>query len=422
MWGVSTAGFQVEGAATNPNSTWARWEADGHVRGGARSGDACGWWQDPTIDLDRAADLGVTAMRVGIEWSRIEPRPGVLDLESLARYRTLLEGCRSRGISPVVCLHHFSEPVWFADRGGFATKDAPLLFARHAERLVKRYGDLVDWWLTINEPNVYAAGGWVLGAFPPGRTGDIRAVARQIGGLVRAHGAAYRAIKAVQPQGQVGWAHHLATFDPATSGRRDRLAAATLDRLFNGAFLDSVLDGSVPRVFTPWAGDVSGGVGTYDFLGFNTYGRMLVAFDPRLPGELFARRSVAEGAMLGDGDSADSHGEVYPQGIDRHARRLAGHGVPVYVLENGVPDSTDRLRPWVVGEAAVVLHRLIADGVDVRGYFHWSLVDNWEWERGWEQRFGLYALDVSTGERTLRPSGALFKHLATAPRSPATRT
>src|SRR4249919_4175601 len=163
----------MEGAATNPGSTWARWEDQGHIRGGARSQDACGWWQDPEIDLDRAADLGVTAMRVSLEWSRIEPRPGVVDLKVLQRYRQLLEGMRSRGIAPVVCLHHFSEPIWFADRGGFAAKVAPLLFARHAERVAKAYGDVVDWWLTLNEPNVYAAGGWMLGSFPPGRTGDL---------------------------------------------------------------------------------------------------------------------------------------------------------------------------------------------------------------------------------------------------------
>ena len=267
----------------------------------------------------------------------------------------------------------------------------------------------MDWWLTINEPNVYAAGGWMLGQFPPGRTGDFRGVARTLGGLVRAHGAAYRAVHALQPEARVGWAHHLATFEPASPGVRDRKAAATLDAVFNGAFLDSVLDGSVPRPFRRWTGDVSGAVGTFDFLGFNTYGRMHIAFDPRRPGDLFTRRTVPEDALAGDGDSMESHGEPYPQGIGPLARRLARHGVPVYVLENGVPDADDRVRPWVVATAARALHDLIADGVDVRGYFHWSLVDNWEWERGWEQRFGLYALDVETGERTLRPFGAAVR-------------
>ena len=413
VWGVATAAFQMEGAASNPGSTWARWEDEGHIRGGARSRDACGWWDDPEIDLDRAADLGVKGMRVSLEWSRIEPRAGVVDLKVLERYRRLLEGLRARGIEPLVCLHHFSEPTWFADRGGFAAKDAPLLFARHAERVAKAYGDVVDWWLTLNEPNVYAAGGWMLGTFPPGHTGDVRGVARTLGGLVRAHGAAYRALHAVQPGARVGWAHHLVTLEPASRSILDRRATATLDSAFNGAFLDSVLDGKVHKAFAPWAGDVSGGVGAYDFLGFNTYGRMHIAFDPRRPGDLFTRRTVPSGAVAGDGDSAESHGEPFPQGIGPLARRLSGRGVPVYVLENGVPDASDRLRPWVVATAARELHALLADGVDVRGYFHWSLVDNWEWERGWEQRFGLYALDVETGERTLRPSGALYRALTT---------
>ena len=232
---------------------------------------------------------------------------------------------------------------------------------RHAERVAKAYGDVVDWWLTLNEPNVYAAGGWMLGTFPPGRTGDVRGVARTLGGLVRAHGAAYRALHGVQPHARVGWAHHLVTLrararGPCSTGGRPRRWTGRSTARSSTRCSTVGCTGRSPRgpATCPEA------LGPMTSSGFNTYGRMHIAFDPRRPGDLFTRRTVPAGSVAGDGDSAESHGEPYPQGIGPLARRLAGRGVPVYVLENGVPDATDRLRPWVVATAAAhELHALL---------------------------------------------------------------
>ena len=413
-WGVATSAFQCEGAATSPTSSWTRWEALGHVRAGNRSGIACDWWENAARDLDLARDLGLNALRMSIEWSRIEPRPGHWDDRALERYREIAAGLRQRGLEPLITLHHFTNPVWFEDAGAFLADDAPDLFARFADRAVRALTDVCNSWVTFNEPNVYTTEGYVTGHFPPGLRGRVSLATRAQANIARAHARAYRLIHELQGEASVGWAHHCVTFRPwRAERRRDRLVSAFYDASFNEPFPYVLRNGRMPYALGGrLAGDLSEAHGTYDFVGINLYALVRVAFDARRPRDLFGRRVVPPDAIRADPTADDLFGEPYPQAIADFAERLGALGKPIYVLENGYPDRADLVRPWVIATAARAMHEAIRRGADVRGYYHWTLVDNFEWYSGWDLRFGLVELDERTQERTPRPSAALYSRIA----------
>src|SRR5437879_1437403 len=232
LWGVSTAAHQVEGG--NDNNQWSAWEAAGRIKSGDRCGRACDWWNNAERDFDLAQEIGVNALRLSVEWSRIEPQEDQWDSRALERYRQMLQGLLQRGIQPMICLHHFTHPLWFENKGAFVSKDAEELFERFARRVVRDLGDLCQNWVTFNEPNVFASLGYALGEFPPGKKGQIITALRIIGAVARAHIRAYRAIHELQPGAQVGWAHNYVVFQASNpSSALDRWVAALLSELFN---------------------------------------------------------------------------------------------------------------------------------------------------------------------------------------------
>jgi beta-glucosidase len=417
LWGVATASHQYEGG--NTNNQWYTWEQAGNIKTGETCGRACDWWESANgsaeRDFDRAAAMGLNALRLSLEWSRIEPRAGEWNDAALVRYRNMLLGLRERGLQPLVTLHHFTHPIWFEERGAFLAPDAERLFVRYVSRTVAALGDLCDFWCTMNEPNVYSIRGYQIGGAPPGRIGDIGGAIRAQATMARSHAAAYHEIHRQQPRARVGWAHHFNVFDPANPrSPLDRFVAGVQDAGFNDFFPRAVLTGRSAFPFSLWAGDLREVAGTCDFVGINVYARDLVAFDLRYPTQLFGRRFATPGGPRGDQGVESLYGEQYPAGIERIARRVAAFDKPIYVTENGVADASDRLRPWVVARAVRDMHDAIADGGDIRGYFHWSLVDNFEWDEGWGMRFGLIALDEKTQARTPRPSASLYSAIAHA--------
>jgi beta-glucosidase len=413
LWGVATASHQYEG--DNTNNQWYVWERAGFIKTGEVSGRACDWWKNAERDFDLARQMGLNALRLSLEWSRIEPRPGEWDARALARYRQMLQGLRERGIEPMVTLHHFTHPIWLEGRGGFLMPHVVEHFMEYTRRVVEALGDLCDFWCTINEPNVYSIRGYQIGGSPPGRRGDVVSAIRTQANMARAHAAAYREIHRLQPTARVGWAHHFNTFDPARPAHPlDRMIAGLQDAGFNEFFPRAVLTGRAGFPFSIVAGDLSAVKGTCDYVGINVYARDLVAFDLGRPAELFGRRFAAPGSPQGDQGVESLYGEMYPAGIARVAKRVSVFGKPIYVTENGVADATDRLRPWLIASAARSMYDAIQEGLDIRGYYHWSLVDNFEWDEGWGLRFGLIALDEKTQDRTIRPSANLYSAIAHA--------
>ncbi len=411
-WGVATSSHQYEGG--NTNNQWYAWEQAGHIRSGDRCGLACDWWANAERDFDRAQAMGLNALRLSLEWSRIEPRMDEWDAEALQRYRQMLQALHERGIEPMVTLHHFTDPLWFTARGGFLAGDAPERFERYVTHAVEALGDLCDFWCTINEPNIYAIVGYQIGRFPPGHHGDLRNTIRVQASMARAHAAAYHAIHRLQPAARVGWAQNFGMFDPIRpTSRLDRFIAHMAEISFNDLFPRAIQTGAASFPYNLFAGDLRKVQGTCDYAGINTYYRDLVGLDLRQPWQPF-KRIVASGAPLSDQPIGISWGEVYPQGIARAARLLAPLGKPIYVTESGVADRADRLRPWQIAAGVRAMHEAIAEGIDLRGYYHWSLVDNFEWAEGWSTRFGLIALDPETQERTPRRSAAFYSAIAQA--------
>jgi beta-glucosidase len=408
LWGVSTASHQVEGGNDNQ---WSAWEQAGRIKSGDCCGDACDWWNNAEADFDLARDLGLNALRLSVEWSRIEPEENHFDSRALLRYRQMLQELLQRGIQPIVCLHHFTHPRWFEQKGAFLSPDAPQVFERFARKVVDALGDLCSFWVTLNEPNVYAALGYVLGEFPPGRTGEIATALRVVSAQGLAHLLAYRAIHNLQPEAQVGWAQHYVAFQPVQA-RLDHWVAGLLNQVFNESFLELVEHGRFAFPFGLLDGSVSELRGACDFVGLNVYSRFHVAFDLQRPSQLFGRVFVPSHVPQGDCGVEKPYGEAYPGAIRIAVARASRLGKPIYILENGVPDAQDRIRPWLIVNAVRELHKLIEEGHDIRGYFHWTLVDNFEWSEGWKLRFGLVALDPATQRRTMRPSGRLYREIA----------
>jgi len=406
-WGVATAAHQVEG--DNIHNDWWAWEqTDGHIKKGHMSGLAGDWWKNAEADFDRAAEIGLNALRLSVEWSRIEPRPGAFDDSALERYRHMLQGLRERNIEPMVTLHHFTNPRWLAERGGWEAPETIALFTRFVRRVVEALGQHCDLWCTINEPNVYGYMGYLEGVFPPGQS-DFKVAMRVVRNLLAGHAAAYREIHALQPHARVGLAHNMRIFDPLNPrSPLDRHTARLMDRTYNQAILTALTRGR-------WTLPLGFGLAwklrrTLDWVGLNYYTRDLVAFDRTQRQVLFSRRLHADSAELLDG----GYGEFYARGMFRCLQRLARLGLPIYITENGIPDDDDDQRPRYLLTHLHQMWHAIQLCYPVMGYYHWTLVDNFEWAEGWTLRFGLIALDPETQTRTPRSSADLYAGVAQA--------
>jgi len=401
LWGTATASHQVEGGNTNNN--WFKWEQEGHSAN--NSGLACDWWGGRwKEDFDRAAEAGHKAHRLSVEWSRIQPTPDRWDEEALGHYRTMLHGLRDRNITPMVTLHHFTDPLWLGELGGWETDAVVPLFEKYTRKVVEALKENCSLWCTINEPNVYFIEGYVRGNFPPGES-DLKLGILVQANMVRAHAAAFRAIHEIQPEARVSYALHFRPQEPARSwSPLDRVMRnikfEAINMAFPSAISNGVLKSPLGKIPVPEA------KGTQDYFGLNYYSVDTVAFDLRNRAELFSRSFFPEGTDLADAGMNSNTPEGFFWAFNWVVKTYPN--LPIIVTENGIEDSTDRIRPRYLAQHIHAMWRAVNFNWPVRGYFHWSLVDNFEWERGWTQRFGLWGLDVETQQRTKRPSADLY--------------
>ncbi len=411
LWGTATAAHQVEGC--NHNS-WSAWEAldEGRIYQNQVSGQACDWWSGRAEeDFDRAASLHNNALRLSVEWSRIEPEPGRWDPDALDRYRQMISALRGRGLEPMVTLHHFTNPLWLEERGGWLDPETPRSFARYARHVVDALGDQVRLWCTINEPVVYAVLGFLLAKWPPGHT-DLTEVFTVLTHLAQAHALAYHAVKPDHPQAQIGFAKHQISFQAGGLPLLSDLGVRVMRWLFNEVFFGPFVRGRLP---------VAGGRGvaipqargTLDWIGLQYYSRYNVRFNPRHPEMLFFERYARPDRPHGPKD----WGELAPEAIFPLIRQL--HRMvrrPIYVTEAGVPDPDDSVRPGYLARTLGAVWRACMHSYPVRGFFFWSLVDNFEWAEGYDPRyrFGLYGVDLQTQERTERHSARLYRAVCAA--------
>jgi beta-glucosidase len=395
LWGTASAAHQVEG--NDRNCDWWEFEHEpGRIANGDTSEIACDQYNRYREDFSLLRELSQGAHRLSIEWSRIEPSEGEFDSRQIRHYRDVLGELREQGIEPMVTLHHFTNPLWFIKKGGWTASGSARAFLPYVHRVVDELGDLVSLWCTINEPNIYAANGWITGEFPPARRGDLSSVYRVLANMRRAHELAYLAIKRRWPDSPVGLSHHKFLFIPSSNKRADRLAAQTVQLAVDRW---PVAPGRLRKVVEA----------TSDFIGIAHYHGQLVAFDARRPQDQFIRRFNVPGAPVTQmGWSADPS---WMRGVLGDLKHL---GKPVYITENGMASADDRVREQYLIDVIQNVLLAIQDGVDVRGYFHWTNVDNFEWNRGYQAQFGLIAVDRNTLERTVKPSGRLYARIAKA--------
>ncbi|MBA4385108.1 MAG: glycoside hydrolase family 1 protein [Anaerolinea sp.] len=405
LWGTATAAHQVEG--NNTNNNWYRWEhTKGKIINNEKSGLACDWWGGRwKEDLTRAKESGQNAHRLSIEWSRIQPTQDTWDDSALQKYVEIMRWMVSRDMTPMVTLHHFSDPLWLVEQGGWENPNTPVFFARFCRKAVNALKDYVNLWITINEPNVYVMEGWVEGVFPPGKN-NLGLAAKVLEHLVRGHAAAYKIIHEMQPTAQVGVAVNFRSLKPAHDWNPlDRLPAAIQHQIFNNAFHSclktGVLNMVLKKVKIPEAR------GTQDFIGLNYYSRDIVHFDITKPGSLFGRLEYPKHADL----SSTGFIANIPEGMWDGLRWAHHFELPIIITENGVEDNTDTMRPRYMIEHLHQVWKAANYNWRIKGYFHWSLVDNFEWERGWTQRFGLWGLETKTQERIRRNSVDLYEEI-----------
>jgi beta-glucosidase len=383
LWGAATAAHQIEGH--NTHNDWWRSEQRGLLP--YRSGAACDSWNRWPDDVRLLSELGLNAYRMSVEWARVEPEPGRFDQTALDTYKRQLEALRAAGIEPMLTLHHFTNPQWLADRGGWANPEVVSRFASYANRAGREFGSLVRWWITINEPSILALKSYLEGAWPPHRPGDLRGGARLLRHAARGHVLARQALRAHRPDALVSMAFAIWPMEAARAWNPiDQLMALLGDWLWQGRVLRRTTR-------------------ALDWVGVNYYTRIRVGWPPQ-------RASALADPHAGAGDFTDFGWEIYPRGLYDVLRRAGRHGRPVVITENGISDADDDQRPgYIVAHLREVL-RAIHDGVDVRGYMHWTLMDNFEWSEGFTQRFGLAELDQATFSRTPRPSARLYGEIA----------
>jgi beta-glucosidase len=405
LWGTATSSHQNEG--NNQHNNWWRWEQQpGRIIDDSESGLACDWWNGRwREDFDRATETNQNAHRLSIEWSRVQPTQERWDENAIDRYRDMLRGLQDRGLMPLVTLHHFTDPRWVEDQGGW---ENPLIidwFTTFVRKMVEALREYASTWITINEPNVLVGLAYAGDAFPPGKH-SLGSSIRATTNLVRAHAAAYKAIHAVQPQARVGLAVQIRPMLPRS--RRwppDRLVASLADRNLNDIFTDALTNGRLR--FPGWRKRLPEAKGTQDFLGVNYYTRDLVNFSLWRPMQFFARRSFAKDADLSDtGFIAND-----PAGIFQVLQWASRHKLPIIIAENGLDNADDRLRRRYLVEHLHQVWRAANFNWPVKGYFHWTLVDNFSWNRGWTQRYGLWELDPQTQARRRRPSVDLYAEI-----------
>lgn len=420
LWGVAAAAHQVEGG--NDNNNWSAWEkaldskGKPRIRGGHVAGLACDHWNRYREDIALMKELGVRAYRLSMEWSRIVPSEGAWDEASIQHYHKIIDAVIEAGIQPVITLHHFTSPLWFEEKGGFMKRENLRYFVSFSERLFQEFRPKVEMWCTLNEPEVFASQGWFLGLFPPGHHSP-RETAEVLRNLLIAHVEVYRALKAL-PGGdtsRIGLVKNIFQFDPA---RRwflpEWIASIVFDRIFNAAVLDTFKNNRFTASIFPLVSvdePIPGASETLDFIGLNYYSHYRIKFQASLS------EPIAFGSRPGD-VMTDMPYPVYPEGFYRALKQIGELQRPIYITENGVSDAKDDFRELFIQRYLIALRRFMSEGGDVRGFFYWSLMDNFEWCEGWYQKFGLYSMDPEIRERRFRQGSSIFREVVQATPEP----
>jgi beta-glucosidase len=403
LWGAATSAHQVEG---NTHNQWTVWEFENTIALATRASyhfeDLENWPQikqaakDPNNyvsakgadhytryaeDFDLLKKMHMNAFRFSIEWSRVEPQEGAWNVEAIEHYKQYVNELKRRNIEPVVTLFHFTLPVWFSDMGGFEKRRNVKYFTRFAEKIIRELGISVRYIVTINEPELYAIESYLGGHWPPNKTSKWTTW-RLFNNLAYAHNQAARAIHAINRRYKVSIAKNSCYVYAGDNAVLSRFSAAVLQYIRDDYFLKKV-------------------VKQCDWLGVNYY---------------FSDRVYGYRVHNPDQKLSDLGWDLSPENVQYALERLhEKYQLPIIITENGLADADDAQRQWWISQTLLAMHKAMKNGVKLEGYLHWSLLDNFEWDKGFWPRFGLAAVDYTTKKRSLRPSalwyGKIIKYL-----------
>lgn len=386
FWGAATSAHQVEGSNHN---NWTEWEKENAVRLSKESGEkyppenyisgqTCDHYNRYEEDFDLIKAMGHNAHRFSIEWSRIEPEEGRFNEKEIEHYRDVINALRARNLEPFITLWHWTMPVWFTDKGGFKKRENIKYFIRFCERIVKELKNNVKFWIVFNEPEIYSGNSYLKGVWPPQKKNFIYYLL-VIRGLIKAHCELYKIIKKIQPDSQIGIAKNNIYFEAYQNRIHNLILKKFIDWWWNYYFLNRIKN-------------------YQDFIGINHY------FHNRIKNFKFNQN---ENKII-----SDMGWELYPEAIYYVLKGLKKYNKPVYITENGLADAKDKNREWFIKKSLENIHKTISEGINVRGYFHWSFLDNFEWDKGFWPRFGLVEIDYKTLERKRRLSSHIYEKIA----------
>lgn len=384
LWGVSTSAYQIDGGNINDWSLWETSEsrlADLKERGKKLNDFICGKavdsWNLYEKDFNLINDLNCNVYRMGVEWSRIEPKEGEFDRAVIDQYIKMFSSLKKRNIKLALTLWHWTNPTWISANQGWANHSTVDFFARFSELCIKEFGQYVDFWVILNEPMIHVGNGYLSGKFPPNKKYDLWGAYKTRNHLILAQKVVYQRIHNVYKSAQVGFTTIANFIEPANKNNIIELIfAKAYHWWWNLAFLTAVKK-------------------HIDYVGFDYYFHDRIIWKPPF------RQNINE-------KTTDMGWEIYPEGIYEVIKYLAKFNKPLYIMENGLADSKDKYRADFVLDHLQQVHRAIKDGFDVRGYFHWSLLDNFEWAHGFAPKFGLCEVNRRTKERTPRPSAKVY--------------
>ncbi len=369
LWGVAYSSHQVEG--NNKNNDWWEWEQQGKTKD--KSGWACDSWNRYPLDHELAQNLGCNAFRLSLEWSRIEPSEGHFSSEAIEHYRKVLQDLKRRNMKRVVTLWHWTNPKWFSENYGWHKKESVEFFARYCEKVTKELGEEIDLIVTMNEPQMYLTSGYIRKYRPPGYRSFIK-YKRARKNMVAAHKACYETIKKYQDV-PVGITQLSLIYESIKGKGFLNRIAKRLEKWYIWNFFSDIND-------------------FQDFIGIDYYFR--ISFQLKKPFALTFR----EGEEISDLDWG-----IYPRGLYEIVMKAwKDYQKPVYISENGLADKKDAFRKEFIENHLRSLKKAIDGGAQINGYFHWSLIDNFEWHHGYDYKFGLCEMDYRTMERKPRPS------------------
>ncbi len=379
LWGTSTSAHQIEG--NNTNSDWWYWEQNKPKNRKwplEPSNKACNSYNLYSTDFDLCKKLNNNAVRISVEWARLEPKQGTFSKKEFNHYKKVLKDAKNKGLKTFVTLHHFTSPLWFYKKYGWHNPKSAKLFAIYAKKCAKEFGDLIDYYITINEPQVYLYMSYLKGVWPPSKKNPFLAFITNLN-FMYAHSLSYKAIKSVNSDYAVGIVKNIAWYEPKNKyNLLDLIVSKFL--YFLGA--DSLL---LP-------------IKKYlDFIGLNYYfSNRINFFKNANPNDIVS----------------DLGWWIYPKGLEHVLISLKKYNLPIYITENGLADSKDALRIKFIKSMLQSCLNAINKGVKLKGYFYWSLLDNYEWHEGFWPKFGLVHVNLKTFKRTPRKSFYYYSKIA----------